>query len=189
MSFLQQFLTAVIPQSVLIAAVAWLVQRLVSQSLSRDVEKFRSELSIEAHRRNTIFAHLHERQADVTAELYKRLMDAEIKVHSFMSPWDFTGQPNRDERGVQAMYAVQALIGYFDAHRIWLSEETATKGENLVGKIRVTFNSFAISRAAGGQEEHYHEQLVTSWIDSSKELPALRVDLEKDFRRLLGVSE
>jgi hypothetical protein len=60
-----QFLATVIGQGVLLAAAAWLIRALISNSLAREAEAFKAELQVAAHRRNTTFSRLHEQRAEV----------------------------------------------------------------------------------------------------------------------------
>ncbi len=74
--------------AILVAALAWLARSLLTKLLSKDLEKFKSDLQvssqqsiegfksslqIEAHRRSIEFSALHSKRAEFVAELYAKL--------------------------------------------------------------------------------------------------------------------
>lgn len=73
--------------AILVTAMAWLSKSLLTNLLSRDLERFKSELQassqrsveslkatlqIEAHRRATEYSALHAKRAELISELYVR---------------------------------------------------------------------------------------------------------------------
>jgi len=195
-----QFFQAVVPASVLIAAVAWLAKTVTTHQLGLDVERFKedlqrsvdafkSELAIDAHRRNTIFTRLHERRVDCIAELYAALTAAELAVHHYVTPM---GAPALTPGGTHMQNAVDAmwtLMRTAEARRIWFRPETSKRIDEVVGELRSAYNLMAVGQHAANQQpsETTYKMWFDAWTKVSEKVPALRGTLETDFRTLLGV--
>ena len=89
MEFWKQFVTMLGGFGMLVFALSWLARTLVSYFLSKDVEKYkaslrtetdielerlRAQLQIENFRRQIRFSKLHEKQAEVLAQLYSLIL-------------------------------------------------------------------------------------------------------------------
>lgn len=85
----QDLLTTLGGTAILVAALAWLSKSLLSSLLSKDIEKFKSDLQaasqksiesfkadlqIEAQRRAVEFSTLHAKRADLVAAIYSRIV-------------------------------------------------------------------------------------------------------------------
>jgi hypothetical protein len=86
--------------AILVAAMAWLSKSLLTNLLSKDLERFKSELQassqrsvesfkatlqIEAHRRATEYSALHARRAELISELYVRAVGLYKRYPEFES--------------------------------------------------------------------------------------------------------
>jgi len=93
----QSLITTVVTSTTVIAAVAWLARALISQRLTRDIERFKAALAtentrsieelrvnlqLEAQRQQIVFGSLHARRAEVIVELYGKLDELDRAVHS-----------------------------------------------------------------------------------------------------------
>ena len=83
----------------LIAALVYLAKRISEQYFSKDLEKFKAELRTAAFEREIRIQKLHERRAEVIADLYAKLADTHSNLISFLSPYEFKGEASKQEKG------------------------------------------------------------------------------------------
>ena len=120
-------LLAVGGNAALLAVIGWLGHSLGSQLLAKDLERFKSELSattsstaerlkhelqMAATEHLVRYAKLHERRAEVIAELYGLLVEAQWSSQTFVSVIEFAGEPPKSEKYVSAINkAAEFYIG------------------------------------------------------------------------------
>jgi len=192
-------LKSIVPDSVLILAVAWLVKSITTHRLSKDVERFKAdlqldgeryknELSVDAHRRNTVFSRLHERRAEVIAAVYEAVSSAELAVSHYITPFGSPEPPPGKTLILVAVESMWTLVRTADTHRIWFTPATAAKLDEIVVALRKAYNLGASGqRATERQHEAGYEMVMDAWETVSVKVPVLRAALESDFRSLLGV--
>ncbi len=181
-------------------AIAWLVKAITTHRLGLDAERFkeglqrsadafRSELSVDSHRRNTVFSRLHEHRAEVIAELYAAIADAEIATRNYLVPFGASEPPEGKTPSDMVIEPLRALMRSADAHRIWFTPETCERIDGVVSKLRYAYNTAAIGGHAAQRRasEQTDKMLLDAWAAVSEMVPALRQALEADFRSLLGV--
>jgi peptidoglycan hydrolase-like protein with peptidoglycan-binding domain len=89
---------------------------------NREVEKLKSQLSIAAAERHVRFARLHDKRAEVIAEIYKLVATAHTAVESFVAadvPFNDPEPPPWQKRAESADEAIRALRNYFVPNAIF----------------------------------------------------------------------
>jgi hypothetical protein len=180
-------LKTVLPESVLIAAVAWLAKAITTHRLTKDVERFKSDLLIEATRDNTVFSRLHERRAEVIAEVYAALVAAENGVRYYFNPLGAPSPPPTITLAGVALDAMWRLQKTADEHRVWFMPDTAAKIDGVVSALRTAWNKGAIGGRYEEPNERVSAMIDESWSMISETVPELRATLESEFRDLLAV--
>jgi hypothetical protein len=56
--------------AILVSAIAWLSRSLLTNLLSKDLEKFKSDLQIESQRHAVEYSALHAKRAELISDLY-----------------------------------------------------------------------------------------------------------------------
>src|SRR5687767_12726633 len=92
----------------LLAVLAWLARSLVGQLIAKDLEQFKAnlasvsvvaaerlkhELQLSAQEHQVVISKLHERRAQVVAETYSLLVEAQWAAQDFVSPMEWAGEP------------------------------------------------------------------------------------------------
>lgn len=180
--------------------LAWLVKKLIDQSLKRslqafeadlkrrndvEIERLRSDLRSASFEHETKFARLHETRAEIVAELYKRLVQTEDAINTLLSP----GQPAvQEDREVQ-FHQVGDLWRFFDERQIYFDEELCElmdKQRQNLTESAVYFLSPELVRDPSGQ---FVEPVQTRLDELVKSIPAIRHAIERRMREMLGVSK
>lgn len=76
------------------------------------IEQLRSDLQIRSIEHQVRFARLHEKRATVIAELYGHLVETLWEAESFLSPMEWDGEPDKQEKHRVAM---NKLVDFFRA--------------------------------------------------------------------------
>jgi hypothetical protein len=148
-------------------------------------------------KRLTRFSKLHERQAEVIAELYKLLVEIQGNINSLASTVSDTTDERRNEglghKVLATLDSIKAFLSYAERHHIYLPESLTTRilEFSLQCSHTTTTASLANSYQAlasidESQQEDRDEVLEQLLEEVSKEIPSLRENLEKEFRKLLG---
>ena len=209
MSAWQSILLALGGNAALLVVLGWLARSLGSQLLAKDLETFKADLAaassatterlkhdlqLAALEHQVRFSKLHERRAEVVAELYGLLVEAQWASQSFISIAEWSGEPSKQEKYVTAMNKAADFYRYFDKNRIYLPESICTQLEQLIRNMRSKVIEFGVyvNNDNGAVPAHIVQQKLDVWLKASeyfdKEVPLARAALEKELRSILGPS-
>ena len=181
MELWQALLVAFGGNAALLLVIAFLGRSLVSNFLSKDLERFKIR-----------FSKLHEKRAEVLAELYKLLVAAVWATDSFATPLELAGEPDKKVKFQEAMKAITEYFRFFDQHRIYLPAALCASLEDFAKKLRVpTINMGVFLRIDYPSDRTSNEKAeawIAAWNSVQQDVPKLRAALEAEFRDLLGVT-
>ncbi len=200
----QEVITRLGGEAMFLAAAAWLVKALVSHRLARDADKFKTQLQADANaeiarsktslqmvalEHQVRFSKLHERRAEVIAELDRLLQETTRVAKMFI----YTEQRNRSE-DLRAGQKVFELYSFIDLHRIYLPDSVCALLDNFEGTIRRSVSQVGIwwTRIDNPTPETMKQQndvMRSACQALETDIPALRKELLAEFRTLLGVTE
>ncbi|TFW72986.1 hypothetical protein C3Y98_01105 [Methylotenera oryzisoli] len=155
-------------------------------------ERLRSQLSIAATEHQVKFSRLHDKRAEVIAELYGLLVQAHWDAGSFISPVEFGGEPTKKEKYVTAMNAIADFFRFFEKNKIYLPIELCDLLEKFVQTMRQKVIGFGVyvnideDALAPQTYKKKHEAWMASWEYFDKEVPVARAALEQELRNILG---
>jgi hypothetical protein len=158
------------------------------------IENLKNELQLRTIEHQVRFSRLHEKRASVIAELYGHLVEALWESESFLSPIEWSVEPNKKEKHQQAMNKLVELYRYFDKHRIYLPSEVCASLEALVLNVRSQVIKFGVWVRYDDYEftRDSHTQKLDAWNSGwdaiKNQVPVARASLENEFRSLLGAS-
>ena len=191
----------------LLAVLGWLSKSLVSQLLAKDIEGFKATLKAESEsatqklrhelekssmEHEVKFSKLHEKRAEVIAELYSLLVQAYLDISSFVSPMEWAGEPNKQEKYVTAMNAVADFFRFFEKHRIYLPEELCNQIDEFVMEMRKKAIGFGVYVSYDDKHlpEHTlkqkHDAWAGAWQYFDEKVPIAKTALEGELRSILG---
>lgn len=155
-------------------------------------ERLRLQLSIAATEHQVKFSRLHDKRAEVIAELYGLLVQAHWDAGSFISPVEFGGEPTKKEKYVTAMNAIADFFRFFEKNKIYLPIELCDLLEKFVQTMRQKVIGFGVyvnideDALAPQTYKKKHEAWMASWEYFDKEVPVARAALEQELRNILG---
>lgn len=192
MDLWQTLLVAVGGNGAILLAVAFLGRSIVSTVLTKDIEEFKAALQVAAIEHEIRFTKLHEKRAEVLADLYKLLVAATWETESFASPIEFKGEMDKTQKYEKALVAIADYFRFFDQHRIYMPEELCVSLEAFAQKLRTPTIRFGVYLSLHDTDRSAVDQKFDAWMsawDSVKtDIPKLRRGLETEFRKLLGAT-
>jgi hypothetical protein len=181
---------------VVLVVIGYFLRAVFGQVLSRDLEKFKADLSakhdieierlrndlrIAASERETRFIRLHETRAETIAELYKRLVRAHWAFEAYLNlPKDSPVKPEDAEK------CAREFASYFNDKRIYFEEEVCRNIDEAIQK----FVKVYVWTGAYPQEM---TDSKAKWAEAAERFnrysPSIRARIERQFRELIGVKE
>ena len=150
--------------------------------LERSKLQMQNELQIKFFEYQTKFSSLHQEQAHIIKELYGLLGEANEYITQLVSP-TFNPADTAHAEATQAKY--NKLAECFVKNRIYLEEETCSRIDDLLRKLRV-----AMMKASVGQRPepggHGVEWWGEAWESIRSEIPPILKELETQFRTFLA---
>jgi hypothetical protein len=198
----QSILTSFGGNAALLLALAFLIKTVISSRLSQEADAFRiqlraqadveierlkSALQVAATEHQVRFAKLHEKRAEVIAELYRLLLDVPTSALKFILT-DMR-DPTQAENAHKKVFE---LYSFISLNRIYLPGSVCGLLDNFEGKLRhsVTFVEIYWTRIENPSPETVKQQnkvMLEACQALETDLPAIRKELETEFRILLGV--
>jgi len=193
MDLWQAILVAFGGNAALLLVLGFLGRSLLSNALDKDLEKFKGQLQLAATEHEIRFSRLHEKRAEVIAELYKLLVQATWEAESFTSPMEWVGEPDKKEKYITAMNAIVEYFRFFDQHRIYISPNLCNKLEEFAQKLRTPVIQFGVwvrhDYLTDQAAQNKNDAWDTAWDSVKNDVPQLREAVEQEFRMLLGADD
>ena len=159
--------------------------------LDGQMERQRLRLGAEAFEHETRFAKLHEKRADVVERTYSLLVRTHRDFQAMTSPYEFASGPTKEEMMKIAVQSANSFQEYFEEHRIFLEANLCIRLDSFNNKLSQAYGAFRRSQDpkraaldwAQGEDKWLKAREVVE-----EEMPGLRGQIERSFRKLLGVA-
>jgi hypothetical protein len=192
--------------TVLVGASAWLMKTVITHKLTTEadtfknrmkadadieIERLKSSLQIVATEHQVRFTKLHERRAEIIADLYKKLIDLHRHAEFFVVTRENNPDPAKDAEFRKLQQEMGDFQKFYQEHQIYLPLDVCTSLEGLVGEITGNVWTAGIF----GRIEYPNEPVLRQSEDAftkgyaafGEKIPAARKSLENEFRKMLGV--
>lgn len=205
----QTILLAFGGNAVLLAVLGWLAKSFVQQLLYKDIEQFKTTLAAESaaateHLKHELqlvtvehqirFSKLHEKRAEVIANLYGLLVEAYWATRSFVATAELASEPPKREKYGAALNKTAEFYQFFDKNRIYLPEAVCGLLGEFVRNMREEAIGFGVyvSYEDSQLPDHTVRQKLEAWQKAweyfESEIPKARSALENEIRGILGAS-
>jgi hypothetical protein len=203
----QTIAAAVIGNSVALAILGWLGKSLLEKLLQRETKRFevelkakadstieqlKSDLQLRTIEHEVAFTRLHEKRANVIAELNGLLAETLWEAETVLSPMRWAGSPPEREMHRAAELKLVEFFRYFDKHRVYLPAVLCGEIEAMVLDVRRHVIGFGVyltwedAALRDHTRKEKHEALMAGYKLLKEKVPAIRAHLEDEFRSLLG---
>ena len=189
--------------AVVLLILGFLARSLFGQVLSKDIENYKTKLQSEAQllranlEKATIehqirFESLHARRAEVIAELYRLIVQAQSDASSLARPFQLAGEPSQSEKYDQANRSGEELNHFFLRNRIYFRPELCNRIDDFIRRLHRALVDFKpVIDALQNDKDHagsLHNWKKT-WDGLTKEVPPIKLGIEHEFRQLLGIED
>jgi len=186
---LQEILNNLITVLLTSGVIVYLSKALMSNLFSKDLEKFKANIEKEAFSYRVRYEKMHSERAEVTKELYKKIVKTYRTFHSYMCPLQTSGEPSQDEKGGEAVKIANNFTDYYEENRIFVDEELAKKIDKLSETFKQAWNEFEIYRLSKKNREFDLENWREAWKIISEQTPIIKKEIEDEFRKIIGIED
>lgn len=185
------------------AAAAWLTRSLVTHFLSKDVEKFKAELSLQhtlaierarsdfqrlLKEHEIKFERLHEERAERVAELYQHIVETNDAVDGCLKAFEEKPNKIRSDLAVEAIRRADQLAEYVTRNQIYFSRSLARELRELytcLMDVGITYKMYCEDMRQNKDCSDFVNLLGEVQTDTRGALNTT----EEEFRKLLGVEQ
>ena len=148
--FGQQLITIILAPTLVVGAVAWLLRAIISQGFQRDIERFKAEVKRKNDQQRERFLLIHNRRAEVIADLYSRLAKTKRLVGDLVAIFqqDASALPQKEQRVADAY---NDAAEYFAQNRLFLPERTAEKADSMLDTLHTALIEFDTAQMGNKQ--------------------------------------
>lgn len=207
MNTLESIFAAILGNAALLAVLGWIGKEVFEKILERNTKIFEADLQAKAdltieHIKNDLqmrslehqvrFTGLHERRGEVIAELNTHIVCALWAAESFLTPFEFSGEPDKKVKHQEAIQKLVDLFQYFDKNRIYLPRKLGEAVDKLVEDVRShvikvgTYLAFDDTTMTLQTWQERTNVWMEGWSAIKNQVPLVRAELETEFRILLG---
>ena len=159
--------------------------------LSKKLESYKAGLLKASVTHQVVLSTLHGKRFDAIMKLWSLLDDFGQAAQHLVSPFSYTGDPDKKELGKTAAEKGNALLGFYYEHRLLFTEETCELVERILGKYRSALRNMSIATNDRGDPHGTHaQQKDRLWVEAEKEVrnetPKLERRLREELRAIMG---
>jgi hypothetical protein len=215
----------------IVAGLAWLSKQIILSVFTKDlekfkaelksngdlaIEKFKSEIQLEAQKRIIEYSSLHERRAELIADLYSRLyqlynsiqkvlfeyerrqireeVDRKDPSFSKREPWEMipgTHFLHTDEENElkELSTLISGFYNFYSTHKIYFTPQVCDlidRFAGLAGYLKMNYENVALKDKDGNL--YVNPEIKEVWGKAIEAIPLLLSNLEGEFRTILGVN-
>jgi len=205
MSTFEIILTSIGGSAVLFAVVGWLAKSIISQLLEKDferfklnlqasaqmeLEKFKAELKRSAYEHQITFGKLHEKRAEMIADLYAKIVDLQDSVEVFVRNV-MSVSPEKNKENLRIIWkAADSFKECYRKNKIFLSEDMCKLIEDLNNNLSSPVSELSMHLEMVGETDQI-DPVYRAWEKAEHKIAdivsIIRRDIENEFRKLLGV--
>ena len=154
------------------------------------LERFKSDLQKSAVEHQVRYQSLHVKRAEVIAELYSLLVQAEHDAVSLANPFQGAGEPSQVEKSKEAFTSGKAFYDYFERNKIYFKKESCERISNFIQGLNHSLIDFNFVLDALNHQYDAKERTkewAKVWEKLTKELAQIKAEIEEEFREILGL--
>ena len=201
-----ELITAIGGSAILFAAMAWLTRSVINHLLSKDLEIFKLKLQEESQQElirlqssvqlvqlehQVRFTKLHERRAEIIAELYSKVVELHRSTSDFVRFYQSVDGLKNKEHIKSLWTATDEFRNYFEKHRIYFNQDTCTNIDSLNEALSQACSNLVVFIQDAPALKLTSDQIWNEWNKAMTimegDVPKIKNSLEESFRDLLGV--
>jgi hypothetical protein len=150
--------------------------------LDKEFARYKAALDIFSFENQTKFAQLHSERATIIKQFHAKLLGIERALENLTD--DLGADPSLSSFHRKVYLAIKNCEEFGREHRMFFQTDLLDRLHVLFAQLYKTADKIKIAYNNGA----YDEKAVDEWLDSDNELARLLLELENEFRKLLGVT-
>jgi hypothetical protein len=182
--------------TVLGAVIAYLGKTAIDAYVAGRVDSYKSELQRITAEHSVRFQRLHDERAEAIKDFYAKFVRLDETLHSTLRPFQQVGEPDLNAKVLDVARQFNELREYYLPRRVFFAEPLCALVDSILDIAKGIFLDITIfdvdprspnyqgNREVLRERREYWEKARTA---HNKEFAAVRTQLEKEFRALLGI--
>jgi len=156
------------------------------------MEKFRADLARTAYEHQITFGKLHEKRAEIIADLYAKIVDLQNSVEVFVR--NVIGlTPEKNEENLRAIWkAADSFKDCYRKNKIFFAEEMCELIEDLNTNLSSPVSEISMHLEIVGNSDQL-KPVYEAWEKAEQNIAGkasiIRREIESEFRKILGVDQ
>jgi len=159
----------------------------LKSNAEKEIENLKAQLQIASQQHQIRFSMLHEKRAEIIAELYALLAEADSSTNFFFSVLKITDFKNVKELAKDSFTKIYEFANYFRKHNIYLSKDLCESINNFFASLAKPILQYKLLDMNSEEEIKEFQDFFNSWQLKKDEISLIRRRIEKEFRDILGV--
>ncbi len=176
----------------LFGIASYWIQKSIDNSASKRLEEFKGTLSL-MHSKQTS---LHDKRLSVIENMYVKLVDLDYSMRTLTNPLKFDTANDAEVKLIQGSNEkFQDFNMYFERNKIYFSAKTCEVLNNIREKFYLALWDYDQPRFLKSMQVDDGTVLRDAYLKAhdvyaqvKDDFPALRSDMEKEFREILNVN-
>lgn len=169
------------------ATLFFIVRLLIQQFFSKNLERFKADLQLDAIRHKARIETLQVERASVIKEVYSQITATEDAFSSLMKPLQEAGEARPEDKEKILVTEFNKLSGYYSKNRLFFQESLAKEIDGLLLKFRDIWIDWRAAKGFGKSEYPDVEKWAKTWDKVKDDIPPIKTLIEKRFREIIGV--
>jgi hypothetical protein len=177
--------------------LVYLGRRFFEQYLEKRLDEHRYQLDMIAQERTIRYSKLHNDRADVIRTLFQKLTKMERLMRFYAFPGQFSGDPSRNEKRVQAGIAANDFFDFFHENEVFFDDSVCRpinemNGVYLRAWIDITDYDHELAESSETREplaKPALEDMQNAMTKIETMIPPLKQQIKFQLQELLGVSK
>jgi hypothetical protein len=172
------------------AVIIFLGQKVVELQYSKELEKFKAELSRQITEFNIRFKLLHTKRASVVKTIYQKLVQADDAIYSLTKPLQMTGENPQNIKAKKAVESINDLISYYEMNKLYLDGSNENRMDKIIKLCKKTWINFdTANNLKKSNDKQYARMSKDEWKEYEIESAALKKEIRKEFRSIIGIKK
>ena len=165
------------------------MRKIIDHFFDRKVEELKATLERETLAFHIRYEKLHAERAEVIKNIYGQLIDLSRSFQVFVKPVRDFNEPTSNEMERFAFKAYNKLSLFHDRNKIFLEKQIAEKIDDLLNSFVDAGWKFQESQELKAEGKSGVAERIAAWKIISGKIPAIREEIETEFRKIIGVQE
>jgi hypothetical protein len=194
MNLFETIITAILASGAWLLIVVFLGKSLIANWFSKDIEKYKGQISAQNSEKKIILSRVNEKRAEAIAEIYQGIIKYTAKAKKFVHQAEHVDEEERENLLNSLSESANQFREIYSKNHLYLTKTTCSRIQDVFKEVQIPAHNFIFALGAylhsgGVTKEQYVTEWGTAFTSFADKIPTLLEDLENQFRSLLGVED